>query len=165
MLPPVESQHDNLFTHHTEIDSVRKTRQHRSTDFAVRSLERQGIRRHAHNEFIDGEAELQTESFASRFVLLADFERVIFGLRPENNPLSHAQPNNFRRTSDQGTAEPGFSTCSAHRRSNSARCSSVSPSSPSRSASVRLSQSAMANSAGSPAGSLRSWARGIDCMG
>jgi hypothetical protein len=53
MLTPVESQHDDLSIHNAEIDCVRKTRQHRSSGFAVRSLERQRIRRHARNEFID----------------------------------------------------------------------------------------------------------------
>jgi len=83
MLPPVERQHDDLFTHDAEIDCIRKTRQHRSPRFAMRSLERQRIRYHARNDLIDGEAELGTESFASCFVPLVNFKRVIFGLRPE----------------------------------------------------------------------------------
>ena len=86
MLPPVERQNDNLFPNAAEIDRVGKAGQHRSSSLAVRSLERQRIRRHPRHEFIHGQPELRTEPFASRFVPLAHFKRVILGLRPENNP-------------------------------------------------------------------------------
>jgi hypothetical protein len=121
MLPAMERQDHDLFTLDPEVDCVRKQRQHRSPRFTVRELERQWIVGDAHHKLVDGAAKLSPDPFASSLVPRAHFKRVIFGLGPENNPPCHAQPNNFRRTSAQGMAEPGFSTCSAHRRSSSAR--------------------------------------------
>ena len=54
MLPPVKRQDDNLFTNGAKIDRVRKSGQHRSSSLAVRPLERQRIRSHARDEFING---------------------------------------------------------------------------------------------------------------
>jgi len=106
----MEGQNHNLFTFDPEIDCVRKLRQHGSPSFTVRSLEGERIVGDARHKRIDGGAELSAEPFASGLVPRAHFKRVIFGLGPENNPPRHAQPNNFRRTSDQGMAEPGFAT-------------------------------------------------------
>ena len=90
MLPPVERQNDNVFPHGAEIDRVGKSSQHCSSSFAMRSRERQRIRRHPRHEFVDGQPELHTEPGASPFVPLAYFKRVVLGLRPEYNPPSHA---------------------------------------------------------------------------
>ena len=69
---------------------------------------------------VDGDSEFPAEPLASGLVPLTHFERFIFGLGPENNAPRHAQPSSFLRTSDQGTADAGLATCSAHRRSSSA---------------------------------------------
>jgi len=106
----MERQDHGPFTFDPEIDGVWKLRQDGSPSLTVRSLERQRIVGDARHKLVDGRAELSPEPFASRLVPRAYFKRVIFGLGSEKNPPRHAQPNNFRRTSDQGMAEPGFST-------------------------------------------------------
>ena len=78
------------------------------------------------------------------------------GFRSKMNLAAHSPDRNFRRTSSQGMAEPGCFKCSAQRRSRSACCLGVNVSSASRSASVRLSQRAIARSARSSDGSFRS---------
>jgi hypothetical protein len=85
-------------------------------------------------------------------------------LRPEDDCSRHAYLMSLDRTSDQGTAESGFSTCSAQRLSSSARSASESSKAPSRSISERLSHKAIASCARSPAGNLRSSVRGLDGM-
>jgi len=85
----VDRQDDDFFICYTEIDSVGKLRQHGSPHFTIRSLERQRIGDDACDEGVDGSTELPTEPFASRLVPPAHVQRVIFGLRPENNPPSH----------------------------------------------------------------------------
>jgi hypothetical protein len=118
---------------------------------------------HASDQPIDGSRKLATQARATRFVPPVDLQRFVFGLRPKDNPSRHAQPSILRRTSDQATADPGFCRCSAHRRSSSARCPALSSRAPSRSVSLRLSQSAIASSARSLAGSLRSSDSGLVC--
>lgn len=164
MLPPVDSQHDDVVTSDAEVDGVRKPCEHCTASFIVRALKGQRIRCDARHEVRRRPHRTRRRGQPGATQPLPNLEDFVCGLRPEDDLERHAQPSSFGRTSDQGTADRGFSTCSAHRRSSSARCASVSSSSPVRSTSVRLSHRAMACSARSRAGSLRSCGRGLDGM-
>jgi hypothetical protein len=109
-------------------------------------------------------AELSHQAEALRLIPLAHFQRLVFGLWPEDNFQRHVQPWSLARTSAHGMADFGFFRCSAQRRSSSARSASDSSNAPSRSASLRLSHKAIASSARSLAGSLSSSVRGLDAM-
>ena len=74
------------------------------------ALKGQGISSDACNHLIDFCAELIAEAFASCFVPATGLKRFIFRLGSENNIAGHPWPKSFRRTSDQGTAEPGLAT-------------------------------------------------------
>ena len=77
-------------------------------------------------------------------------------LWPKRDREAHASPAIRRRASAQGTPDEGFAKCSARRRSNSARCSSVSAKAASASGeSARLSQMASTRSSRSGIGNLR----------
>lgn len=145
-------------------NGVRKARQDRPPGFVVHARESERISSNAGEKAVDRLAELLAKTGTSRLVPLARLQRFVFGLGPEDDSSPHGQPMSLERTSDQGTSESGFSTCSAQRRSNSARSASDSRSSASRSASLRLSHSAIASAARSPAGNLSRSGRGLEDM-
>ena len=116
------------------------------------------------NQDVECLAEFSPEPRTPRLVPLPHFKRFVLSLGPEDDFERHNQSRSLERTSDQGTAESGLSRCSAQRLSSSARSASDSSNSPSRSASVRLSHRAIASSARSPAGSLRSSIKGLEGM-
>ena len=110
MLPSVHGLNDDVVTSNAVIDGVRKSRQYGPPGFLVCPLIRERIVDDAADELFDGLSELRAETRTSCLVPVAHFKHFVFGLRPEDNLPRHAQPNSLRRTSDQGTAEPGFST-------------------------------------------------------
>lgn len=158
----MDRQHHHCGIGDSKIDGIRKSCQHRSPRFVVNARKSKRTDCNAFDERIEFLPELLSKASAPRFVPVVNFKHFVFGLWPENNFECHVQPCSFARTSAQGIAEFGFLRCSAHRRSSSARSSSDSWSSPSRSASLRLPHRAIASSARSLAGSLRSSARGLE---
>lgn len=72
------------------------------------ALKGQGISSDACNHLINFCAELIAEAFAPCFVPAPDLKRLHLPLGVGNNIAGHPWPKSFRRTSDQGTAEPGL---------------------------------------------------------
>ena len=164
LLSTMDCQDDNLFRCRSKIDRVRKTSQNPSPSLAAHTPKSQRVFNDPSNKRLHFCGELTAEALASPIVPTPNVQHFVFGFRSKYRFECHPRPKSFRWTSDHGTADPGFARCSAHRRSSSAPCSSVGASSPSRSALERLSQSAMANSARSPAGSLNSRDNVLDSM-
>ena len=125
VLPSVHSLNNDVLIGKSVIHGVWKSEQNRPPSFLVRSLIRQRIVDNTADDLLDGLSEFLAEPRTPCLVPFSRFKHFVFGLRPEDHLPRHAQPSSLRRTSDQGMAEPGFSMCSAQRRSSSARCASV----------------------------------------
>jgi hypothetical protein len=155
------SKDDGVGGVHPKVDPEGKLAHHRATDLTMNQRKRRRVRPDA----LDGPVYCVRESLAqSRLLLFVPSSRgagFFFGLRPKDDTVSHVPSASFRRTSRQGIADLGWASCSAQRRSSSARCSNPSSSSASRSSSVRLSQRVIASSARSPAGSFSSSPRSV----
>jgi hypothetical protein len=160
----MDREHNDFVIQKAEVNRVRKTLQDCSSYLTVDSWISEWMPQYSRNHLVHCGPELRAQAFGSGFVPLAYLEQLLFSLRSKNRAWDQSRPKSFRRTSDQGTEESGFARCSDQRCSSSARCSSVSPNSTSRSASVRLSQSAIASSARSPGESFRSSASVLECM-
>lgn len=162
MLASVNGQHDDLGVCRSKIDRVGKSRQHRAAGVAVHTPKQEWVVDDSGNKGVNGLTEFTTQTGPAGLLPRVHFECVVLGLGPEDNFARHVYPNNLARTSAQAIADVGLATCSAHRRSSSARCPSVSSNSASCSTPVRLSHSAIASSARSPAGSVSNSVRGLD---
>ena len=164
MLASVDRQYHHCGISHAKVNRVGEARQHGTTSLSTNPRKMKGTGRNALDDSVQFFAELSPQTDALRLIPLAHFQRLVFGLWPEDNFQRHVQPWSLARTSAHGMADFGFFRCSAQRRSSSARSASDSSNAPSRSASLRLSHKAIASSARSPAGSLSSSVRGLDAM-
>src|SRR5438445_9156198 len=165
MSSPVHHSHDNTSSRRcTKVDAEWKPAHNCTARFTVDERISERIGRDALDCVVDLAGELCAEPRLLLFVPSPCREEFLVRFWPEDNGEAHCPSCTLRRTSSQGIADPGFSRCSAHRRSSSARCVGSSSSSVSRSWSLRLSHSAIASSARSLAGSFSSCARLLDAI-
>ena len=160
----MDRQYHDVLPRQTEIDGVGKPFQNGSSRFPVYHRVHQWVGDNPIDCLFQGCSELATESAPPALVPIPRLNGFGLSLRPEVDASPHSRSSSFRRTSSQGTAESGPSTCSLHRRSSSAASSGLNFSSGSRSSAERLSQRAIASSARSPAGSFRSSENGGDSI-
>ena len=163
ILAPVNRQDHDLVVVAAKVDGVGKVGLYSPPDLTVHARKRHRVRQEP-IEGIKGGREAASQTVAARLIPRTRFQCLRFRLGAEDHIGGQGQPNNLRRTSDQGTADAGFRRCSAQRRSSSARCWPVSSNAPSRSASLRLSQRAIAISARSSAGSFSRSVNGFTVM-
>lgn len=160
-----DPDHDDRVRHFAKIDSIRKLSQNRTPNFAMNERKGCWMRGDALQKFLDGVSESSAEPRFLLFVPVARVTCFVRGHRPENDWRdSHFLPRSSFRSVGQGIAVSGLATCSAQRRSSSARSSSRSSNSASRSWSVKLAQSEIASSARSLGGNFSSSANSADVI-
>ena len=113
-------EYDDTVVRYPEIQRVRKTHKDGTPSLATHSRKCQRMFDDPCHGCVDFGAKLVAKPGAPRFVPATGVERLGLGLRPEKRRTRHPFFNSLRRTSDHGTADPGFARCSAHRRSISA---------------------------------------------
>ena len=155
VLPAMHGQDNDAVAGHAEVHRVRKPVQDRTPRFCSHQSKLHRVVGDAFDRFVQRRPELGAKPRPPTFVPVSRFQGLRFGLGTKADTTIHSRSINFRRTSSQGIEDSGRWTCSIQRRSSSAAASGVNSSSPSRSASERLSHRAMASSARSPAGSFR----------
>jgi hypothetical protein len=89
MLPPMDSQNDDVVVSNSEVHGVREPRQHCAPCFVVRPLIRQRILDDASHESVDGLAELPAQTSTAPFIPLPHLKDFVFGFRPENDSMRH----------------------------------------------------------------------------
>jgi hypothetical protein len=126
--PAVETRdyHDFVLADRVD-DAVWEAAQYRSPRFAMHHRVEQRIASNGFDAGIQDAQELDGESLTTRLVPLGCLVDLEIRLRAEDQPSRH--PNRWcsrQRASSQGSADSGSRSCSARRRSISARCVSVS---------------------------------------
>jgi len=128
MLATMDRQHDYGVDSHSKVDCVGEATKNGSPGLAVNSRKRQWRLGNPLDEPFQGFNELFAQARTARLVPVSNLESLAFGLGPEDDLHQHPQLRSFERTTAQGMPLPGFSRCSAQRRSSSARSASLSSS-------------------------------------
>ena len=88
----MNGQDHHLVIRGPEIDGVGEPGQHGATGLDVNTLEQEGVLDDSRDQRLDSLAELSSHTSTARLVPRPHGERVVLGLRPEDNFAWHALP-------------------------------------------------------------------------